>query len=42
MAGTCNTLVNKKGVGREGMVKEPKLAIDKHVSSPIIILSEAV
>ena len=42
MASTCNTLVNNNGVGREGMVKEPMLAIDKLVPSPIITLSEAV
>ena len=42
MADTCNTLVNNKGVGREGRVKEPMLAIDKRVASPIITLSEAV
>ena len=42
MAGTCNTLINNKGVGREGMVKELMLAIDKPVLSPIMTLSEAV
>ena len=39
IAGTCNTLVNNKGVGREGRVKESMLAIDKSVPSPIITLS---
>ena len=42
MASTCNTLVNNKGVGREGRVKEPMLAIDKLVPSLIIKLSEVV
>ena len=42
MAGTCNTLVNNKGLGREGRVKESMLAIDKPVTSKIITLSEAV
>ena len=41
-AGTCNTLVNSKGVGIEGRVKEPMLAIDKLVPSPIRTWSEAV
>ena len=31
IAGTCNTLVNSKGVGREVRVKELVLAIDKLV-----------
>ena len=42
ITGTCNTLVNSKGVGREVRVKEPMLAIDKHVPSPIRTRSEAV
>ena len=42
MAGTCITLVNNKGVGGEGRVKETTLAIDKPILSPIITLSEAV
>ena len=42
MAGTCNTLVNNKGVGREGMVKEPMIAIDKPVPSTIMTLSKGV
>ena len=36
---TCNTLVNSKGVRREVRVKEPVLAIDKPVPSPIRIWS---
>ena len=39
---TCNTLVNNNGVGREVRVKEPMLAIDKPVPSPIGTLSNAV
>ena len=39
---TCNTLVNNNGVGREVRVKEPMLAIDKPVPSPIGTLSKAV
>ena len=42
MTSTCNTLVNNKGVGREGRVKEPMLVIDKLVPSPIITLPEVV
>ena len=42
MVDTCNTLVNNKGVGREGNVKEPMLAIDKLVPSPIITLLEVM
>ena len=42
IAGTCNTLVNIKGVGREVKVKKPMLAIDKVVPSPIRTQSEAV
>ena len=42
IAGTCNTLVNSKGIGREIRVKEPALAIDKPVPSLIITQSEAV
>ena len=38
MVGTCNTLVKNNGVCREGRVKEPMLAIDKPVPSPIITL----
>ena len=33
--GTCNTLVNSRGVGREVRVKDPVLAIDKPVPLPI-------
>ena len=36
MTGTCNTLVNNKGVGKEGRVKELMLVIDKPVPSSII------
>ena len=35
IAGTCNTLVNSKGVGREVRGKKLVLAIDKHVPSLI-------
>ena len=42
IAGTCNTLVNSKRVGREVRVKEPALAIDKHVPSLIITWSDVV
>ena len=42
IAGTCNTLVNNNGVGKEVRVKEPMLAIDNLVPSPITILLEAV
>ena len=42
MAETCNTLVNNKGVDREGRMKESMLAIDKPVPSLIITLSEAM
>ena len=42
MASTCNTLVNSKGVGREVRVKEPMLAIDKPVPSPIRTRLKAV
>ena len=42
MASICNTLVNNKGIGREGRVKELMLAIDKPIPSPIITLSKAV
>ena len=42
ISSTCNTLVNSKGVVREVKVKEPMLAIDKLVLSPIRILSKAV
>ena len=41
-AGTCTTLVNNNGVGREVRVKEAMLAIDKPIPSPIRTLSEAV
>ena len=37
-----NTLVNSKGVGIEVRVKEPVLAIDKHVPSPTGTLLEAM
>ena len=40
--GTCNTLVNNNGVGREVRVKESMLAIDKPIPSPIRTLSEVV
>ena len=42
IAGTCNTLVNNNGVGREVRVKEPMLAIDKLVPLSIRTLSKAV
>ena len=42
MAGTCNALVKSNGVGKEGRVKEPMLAIDKLVPSLIITLLEAM
>ena len=42
IVGTCNTLVNSKGVGREVRVKEPVLAIDKHVPLSIRTWLEAV
>ena len=42
IASTCNTLVNNNGVWRKVKVKEPKLAIDKHVPSLIRTLSAAV
>ena len=35
IAGTCNTLVNSKGIGRKVRVKEPMLAINKLVLPPI-------
>ena len=40
IVGTCNTLENSKGVGREVRVKDLVLAIDKPVSSPIRTRSE--
>ena len=40
MVDTCNTLVKNKGVSREGNMKDPMLAIDKLVPSPIITLLE--
>ena len=40
--GTCNTLVNNNGVGGEVRAKEPMLAIDKPIPSPIRTLSEAM
>ena len=40
--GTCNTLVNSKGVGREVRVKEPMRTIDKPIPPPIRTWSEAV
>ena len=42
IAGTCNTLVNNNGVGREVRVKETMLAIDKLVPSLIRTLSEVM
>ena len=39
---TCNTLVNSKRVRREVRVKEPVLAIDKLVPSPIRTQTEAM
>ena len=42
IANTCNTLVNSKRVGRELRVKEPVLAIDKPIPSPIRTRSEAM
>ena len=42
IVGTCNTLVNSKGVGREVRVNEPMLAIDKPVPTPIRTQSEAI
>ena len=42
MVGTCSTLENNKGIGREVREKEPMLAIDKPEPSPITTLSEAV
>ena len=42
MASTWSTLENNKGIGREVRVKEPMLAIDKPLPSPIITLLEAV
>ena len=41
IVGTYNTMVNNNSVGREVRVKEPMLAIDKHVPSPIRTLLEA-
>ena len=42
IAATCNTLANSKGSGKEVRVKEPVLAIDKPVLSPIRTRSEVV
>ena len=42
ISGTCNTLLNSKGVRRKIRVKELVLAIDKPVPSPIGTRSEAV
>ena len=42
IVGTCNTLVNSNGVGREVRGKELVVAIDKPVPSQIITRSEAV
>ena len=42
IGGTCNTLVNNNGVGREVRMKEAMLTIDKPIPSPIRTLLEAV